>query len=233
MGKNNQNPKDEKTLLEQNIAGLRYEMERLTNLLGVAIRNDSIKKDERVLFDFSDDQANERTIDDIIGKYDGVIVCVAFAQLLQVGISNLRQMDAEEECRKASFARSNSEIIPYNIQKNVIRCAIELAQLSRNELIKFAKLRYPLSGVCLTDGKIIHFKANATNEHIAYCVVDSDVDDRYIEDAYIVLEERLKYLDKKNNGDFSEVNLCVEIDEAFKTSGIATRDIRSYKEFVI
>ena len=108
MGKNNQNPKDEKTLLEQNIAGLRYEMERLTDLLGVAIRNDSIKKDERVLFDFSDDQANERTIDDIISKYDGVIVCFAFAQLLQVGISNLRQMDAEEECRKASFARSNS-----------------------------------------------------------------------------------------------------------------------------
>ncbi len=203
MGKNNQNP-------EKDITG-------------------SCK----LLFDFSDEQRSKKTIDDIISKYDAVIICIAFGQLFQVGVSNLRQMNVEEECRKASFCCTNSDLIPYSMQKQVICCAAELSQLNRSELIRFAKLRYPLSGVCMTEGKILHFKANATDEHIAYCVVDSDVEDCYIDAAYRVFEERLEKLDKKNDGDFSDVDLRTEISEAFKTAGILVRDIRCYKEFAV
>ncbi len=187
----------------------------------------------RLQFDFSDDRESAFTMDDILDKYDAVIICIAFGQLFQVGISNLRQMNVEEECRKASFCCTNSDLIPYSMQKQVICCAAELSQLNRSELIRFAKLRYPLSGVCMTEGKILHFKANATDEHIAYCVVDSEVEDRYIDAAYRVLEERLEKLDKKNNGDFSGVDIRAEISEAFKTAGILVRGIRCYKEYVI
>ncbi len=187
----------------------------------------------RLQFDFSDDRESAFTMDDILDKYDAVIICIAFGQLFQVGISNLRQMDVDEECGKLSFCRSDSDIIPHSMQRDVIRCAAELAQLNRSELIRFAKLSYPLNGVFFTEGKIIHFKANATDEHIAYCVVDSEVEDRYIDAAYRVLEERLEKLDQKNNGDFSGIDFRAEISEAFKTAGILVRDIRCYKEYAI
>ncbi len=203
MGKNNQN--SEKVYVERN--GL--------------------------LFDFSGDPSSEKAIDDIISRYDAVIICIAFGQLFQVGVCNLRQMNVEEECRKASFCCTNSDLIPYSMQKQVIQCAAELAQLNRSELIRFAKVRYPLSGVCMTEGKILHFKANATDEHIAYCVVDSDVEDCHIDAVYRVLEERLEKLDKKKDGDFSDIDLRAEISEAFKTAGILVRDIRCYKEFAV
>ena len=132
MGKNNQNPKDEKTLLEQNIAGLRYEMERLTDLLGVAIRNDSIKKDERVLFDFSDDQANERTIDDIIGKYDGVIVCDGSPREVFSDVEKMRTLglDVPQATYLAYLLRKRGLPVKQDVL-NAEECIKELEKICR------------------------------------------------------------------------------------------------------
>lgn len=199
------------------------------------------KQDTTTTKDFGDSIGNyidsspscERTLHDIMEKYEGVVLCLAFSQLQYHGIKAMREIDLELECKKARAANKQNSLISEDVEEQVIRCAYEMSLLGLSDIIRFAKVHYPLYGVFVQEGKFLHYCQNATGEDIMYVRVDSETPDELIDDVNKIIEERAEKYGKEHNDDYLEYDFRHEIIDAFRTAGINPEKPECYKEFYL
>ncbi len=174
-----------------------------------------------------------RSMEKIQREYDESIINLALAHILTFGQSIIRQEGETGDSQCVSNSEKGSSIINESVQQKMLRCASDLAFTGLDELIRYIKLSYPQSDLVVQEGKILCYKANATDDDILYVRVPSDTTNEDLDKAAVLVQKGTEDYAKRHNEDFSEFDSRQVIADAFKTCGIKAKPIDCYKTFYL
>lgn len=171
-----------------------------------------------------------KQIDDIRKKYGEPMLCMAIDHVIGVGINNLKDVNADEVCAQILKKTPANSIMTPEFSAELMRCAIELSQISIGDILKYIQTDMRYDGVTIHPGIIIRFRQNATCHNIMTCVIPADTEEETLEEAVKTLEDKLEaYIDK--NGSAYAFSFTTAIENAFKDANIEIKDIPVDKTF--
>ena len=173
-----------------------------------------------------------KSIEKIQREYDESIINLALAHIIAFGQSIIRREGENRDSRSVSNSNGTS-IISNAVQQDMLRCADDLACTRLDELIRYIKLSYPQSDLVVQEGKILCYKANATDDDILYVKVSSDTTDDDLDQAAALVQQETEAYAKSHNEDFSEFDVRQVVEDALKTCGIKAKPIDCYKTFYL
>lgn len=173
-----------------------------------------------------------RSMEKIQREYDESIINLALAHILTFGQSIIRQEGENIDNRSVDNSKGAS-IISNTVQQDMLRCASDLSFTGLDELIRYIKLSYPQSDLVVQEGKILCYKANATDDDILYVRVPSDTTNEDLDKAAVLVQKGTEDYAKSHNEDFSEFDIRQVIADAFGTCGIKTKPVDCYKTYYL
>lgn len=129
-----------------------------------------------------------KSIEKIQREYDESIINLALAHIIAFGQSIIRREGENRDSRSVSNSNGTS-IISNAVQQDMLRCADDLSCTRIDELIRYIKLSYPQPGLVVQEGKILCYKANATDDDILYVKVSSDTTDDDLDQAAALVQQ--------------------------------------------
>ena len=173
-----------------------------------------------------------KSIEKIQREYDESIINLALAHIIAFGQSIIRREGENRDSRSVSNSNGTS-IISNAVQQDMLCCADDLSCTRIDELIRYIKLSYPQPGLVVQEGKILCYKANATDDDILYVKVSSDTTDDDLDQAAALVQQETEAYAKSHNEDFSEFDARQVVADALKTCGIKATPIDCYKTFYL
>lgn len=173
-----------------------------------------------------------KQIDEIRKKYGEPMLRMGIDHVIGVGINNLKDVNADEVCARILKETPANSIMTPEFSAELMRCAIELSQISIGDILKYIQTDMRYDGVTVHPGIIIRFRQNATCHNIMTCVIPADTDEETLEETVKTVEDRLEaYIDKK--GSAYAFSFTTAIEEAFKNAKIEIRSIPGDKTYYL
>ena len=173
-----------------------------------------------------------KQIDEIRKKYGEPMLRMGIDHVIGVGINNLKDVNADEVCARILKETPANSIMTPEFSAELMRCAIELSQISIGDILKYIQTDMQYDGVTVHPGIIIRFMQNATCHNIMTCVIPADTNEEMLEDAVKTVEDRLEaYIDK--TGSAYAFSFTTAIEEAFKNAKIEIRSIPVDKTYYL
>ena len=165
-------------------------------------------------------------------KYGEPMLRMAIGHVIGVGINNLKNVNADEVCAQILKETPANSIMTPEFSAELMRCAIELAQVPIGDILKYIQTDMRYDGVTVHPGIIVRFRQNATCHHIMTGVIPADTAKETLEDAVKAVEDKLEaYIDK--NGSAYAFSFTTAIENAFKDASIEIKDIPVDKTFYL
>lgn len=173
-----------------------------------------------------------KQIDEIRKKYGEPMLRMGIDHVIGVGINNLKDVNADEVCARILKETPANSIMTPEFSAELMRCAIELSQISIGDILKYIQTDMRYDGVTVHPGIIVRFRQNATCHHIMTCVIPADTVEETLEEAVKSVEDALEaYIDK--NGSAYAFSFTTAIENAFKDASIEIKDIPVDKTFYL
>ena len=138
-----------------------------------------------------------KQIDEIRKKNGEPMLRMAIDHMIGVGINNLKDVNADEVCARILKETPVNSIMTPEFSAELMRCAIELSQISIGDILKYIQTDMRYDGVTVHPGIIIRFRQNATCHNIMTCVIPADTDEETLDDAVKAVEDKLeRHIDK-------------------------------------
>ncbi len=173
-----------------------------------------------------------KQIAEIRKKYGEPMLRMAIDHVISVGTNNLKNVNADKVCAQILKETPENSIMTPEFSAELMRCAIELAQVPVGDILKYIQTDMRYDGVTVHPGIIVRFRQNATCHHIMTCVIPADTDEETLEETVKTVEDRLEaYIDKK--GSAYAFSFTTAIEEAFKNAKIEIRSIPVDKTYYL
>lgn len=173
-----------------------------------------------------------KQIDEIRKKNGEPMLRMAIDHMIGVGINNLKDVNADEVCARILKETPVNSIMTPEFSAELMRCAIELSQISIGDILKYIQTDMRYDGVTVHPGIIIRFRQNATCHNIMTCVIPVDTDEETLDDAVKAVEDKLeRHIDK--TGSAYAFSFTTAIEEAFKDAKIEIRSIPVDKTYYL
>lgn len=173
-----------------------------------------------------------KQIDEIRKKNGEPMLRMAIDHMIGVGINNLKDVNADEVCARILKETPVNSIMTPEFSAELMRCAIELSQISIGDILKYIQTDMRYGGVTVHPGIIIRFRQNATCHNIMTCVIPADTDEETLDDAVKAVEDKLeRHIDK--TGSAYAFSFTTAIEEAFKDAKIEIRSIPVDKTYYL
>lgn len=173
-----------------------------------------------------------KQIDEIRKKNGEPMLRMAIDHMIGVGINNLKDVNADEVCARILKETPVNSIMTPEFSAELMRCAIELSQISIGDILKYIQTDMRYDGVTVHPGIIIRFRQNATCHNIMTCVIPGDTDEETLDDAVKAVEDKLeRHIDK--TGSAYAFSFTTAIEEAFKDAKIEIRSIPVDKTYYL
>lgn len=173
-----------------------------------------------------------KQIAEIRKKYGEPMLRMAIDHVISVGTNNLKNVNADKVCAQILKETPENSIMTPEFSAELMRCAIELAQVPVGDILKYIQTDMRYDGVTVHPGIIVRFRQNATCHNIMTCVIPADTEEETLEEAVKTLEDRLEaYIDKK--GSAYAFSFTTAIEEAFKNAKIEIRSIPVDKTYYL
>ncbi len=173
-----------------------------------------------------------KQIDEIRKKNGEPMLRMAIDHMIGVGINNLKDVNADEVCARILKETPVNSIMTPEFSAELMRCAIELSQISIGDILKYIQTDMRYDGVTVHPGIIIRFRQNATCHNIMTCVIPADTDEETLDDAVKAVEDKLeRHIDK--TGSAYAFSFTTAIEEAFKDAKIEIRSIPVDKTYYL
>lgn len=173
-----------------------------------------------------------KQIDEIRKKNGEPMLRMAIDHMIGVGINNLKDVNADEVCARILKETPVNSIMTPEFSAELMRCAIELSQISIGDILKYIQTDMRYDGVTVHPGIIIRFRQNATCHNIMICVIPADTDEETLDDAVKAVEDKLeRHIDK--TGSAYAFSFTTAIEEAFKDAKIEIRSIPVDKTYYL
>lgn len=171
-------------------------------------------------------------IKEINKKYGEHMVRMAIDHMVGVGANNLKDVNADEVCAKILKETPENYIMTPEFRAELMRCSIELANVSIGDILKYVQTDMAYDGVTVHPGIILEFRQNATCRHIMTCIVPADTDEEKLDEAYQKIESKVDaYLEK--TGSCYGFSFTNAIEEVFRDAKITIRDVPVDKAFYL
>lgn len=173
-----------------------------------------------------------KQIAEIRKKYGEPMLRMAIDHVISVGTNNLKNVNADKVCAQILKETPENSIMTPEFSAELMRCAIELAQVPVGDILKYIQTDMRYDGVTVHPGIIVRFRQNATCHHIMTGVIPADTAEETLEDAVKAVEDKLEaYIDK--NGSAYAFSFTTAIEEAFKNAKIEIRSIPVDKTYYL
>ena len=173
-----------------------------------------------------------KQIDEIRKKNGEPMLRMAIDHMIGVGINNLKDVNADEVCARILKETPVNSIMTPEFSAELMRCAIELSQISIGDILKYIQTDMRYDGVTVHPGIIIRFRQNATCHNIMTYVIPADTDEETLDDAVKAVEDKLeRHIDK--TGSAYAFSFTTAIEEAFKDAKIEIRSIPVDKTYYL
>lgn len=171
-----------------------------------------------------------KQIAEIRKKYGEPMLRMAIDHVISVGTNNLKNVNADKVCAQILKETPENSIMTPEFSAELMRCAIELAQVPVGDILKYIQTDMRYDGVTVHPGIIVRFRQNATCHHIMTGVIPADTAEETLEDAVKAVEDKLEaYIDK--NGSAYAFSFTTAIENAFKDANIEIKDLPVGKTF--
>ena len=173
-----------------------------------------------------------KQIDEIRKKNGEPMLRMAIDHMIGVGINNLKDVNADEVCARILKETPVNSIMTPEFSAELMRCAIELSQISIGDILKYIQTDMRYDGVTVHPGIIIRFRQNATCHNIMTCVIPADTDEETLDDAVKAVEDKLERHIAKTGSAYA-FSFTTAIEEAFKDAKIEIRSIPVDKTYYL
>ena len=173
-----------------------------------------------------------KQIDEIRKKNGEPMLRMAIDHMIGVGINNLKDVNADEVCARILKETPVNSIMTPEFSAELMRCAIELSQISIGDILKYIQTDMRYDGVTVHPGIIIRFRQNATCHNIMTCVIPADTDEETLDDAVKAVEDKLERHIYKTGSAYA-FSFTTAIEEAFKDAKIEIRSIPVDKTYYL
>ena len=137
-----------------------------------------------------------KQIAEIRKKYGEPMLRMAIDHVISVGTNNLKNVIADKVCAQILKETPENSIMTPEFSAELMRCAIELAQVPVGDILKYIQTDMRYDGVTVHPGIIVRFRQNATCHHIMTGVIPADTAEETLEDAVKAVEDKLEaYID--------------------------------------
>lgn len=171
-------------------------------------------------------------IREISKKHGEHMVRMAIDHVISVGVNNLKDVNADEICAKILRDTPANYIMTPEFRAELMRCAIELANVPIGDILKYIQTDMAYDGVTVHPGIILEFRQNATCNHIMTCIAPPDTEEEKLDEVYKVIESKIDaYMEK--TGSCYGFSFTSAIEEAFREAKIRISDLPVDRAFYL